>query len=126
MKHTLTARLKDLILEIKLWFFGWLVTSVMAILAVYFYLHPDGTSGWFWHRYIVAKLMKLVGLGELPVIPGGALNWTTSSIFLDAVADMVDTTTRELWASDFLLLLEIPLGIAVILATAFLAYRGKN
>lgn len=126
MKHTLTARLKDLILEIKLWFFCWLVTSVMAILTVYFYLHPDGTSSWFWHRYIVAKLMKLVGLAELPVIPAGALNWTTPSIFLDAVADMVDTTTRELWTSDFLLLLEIPLGIAVILATAFLAFRGKS
>lgn len=119
-KHTLAARLRDLLIEFELWVAAWLATSAVLAASVYLYLQPAVNAG-LWRNYLLASVLDIVGLGVV-TIPG----WYTPSLVIQFVREEVPPGLVATWDRHFALLLQLPVYALVVLPLAYLIFFDKK
>lgn len=119
-KHTLAARLRDLLIEFELWVTAWLTTSAVLAASVYLYLQPAVNSG-LWRNYLLASVLDIVGLGVV-TIPG----WYTPSLVIQFVREEVQPGLVVTWDRHLALLLQSPVYALVVLPMAYLIFFDKK
>lgn len=118
--HTLTARLRDLWLELELWFVAWITVSAMLAASIYLYLRPDNGAD-LWRDYLLARTLDTVGLGAVAV-PG----WHSPEIVIQFVAEKLPPGVVAVWDRDFSLILQTPVYSLVLMPLAFLVFFDRR
>lgn len=111
--NTLHARLRDMKIEMALWFWFYLLTTLTFFLAIYFYLQPTALA-WLWRDYLLARTLNFVGLGSIQ-IPG----WHIPDVILGFTAERLPAATVATWDSHFLVLANSPLAAACLVVLIF-------
>jgi hypothetical protein len=124
MKHTLSARVSDARLALKLWFFSWLGLSIAGVLAAAWFLPPAGLE-WAWRSYQIASISEGLGLGSIPLLNVGG-SWVTPSDFIAWLSQKIAPDELADWADDLKTIALIPLLSAITLATAYLLFNFKK
>lgn len=118
--HTLTARLRDLWLELKLWFVAWIIVSAMLAASIYLYLRPDNGAE-LWRDYLLARTLDAAGLGSV-AIPG----WHSPEIVIQFAAEKLPPSVVAVWARDYALILQAPVYALVLMPLAFLVFFDRR
>jgi hypothetical protein len=111
--NTLHARLRDTKIEMALWFWFYLLTTLTFFFLIYFYLQPS-VSAWLWRDYLLAKTLHFAGLGSIP-IPG----WHVPDVVLDFASEKLPAATVAAWDSHFLVFANSPLASACLVVLVF-------
>lgn len=120
VKHTLAARLRDLLIELELWVVTWLFTSTILAASIYLYLLPAVNAG-LWRNYLVARIFDIVGLGMI-AFPG----WYTPVLVIQFVREKLPPELVTTWDRDFALVLQSPVYALVVLPLAYLVFFDKK
>jgi hypothetical protein len=119
-KHTLAARLRDLLIEFELWVATWLATSAALAASVSLYLQPV-VNGELWRNYLLASVLDIVGLGSVS-IPG----WHNPAHLIQFVQEELPTEILTIWDRDLALILQSPVYAFVVLPLAYLIFFDKK
>lgn len=111
---SLTQRVGDLKLALKLLLWSWVILSPAAIGGAVWLMSPAGLSG-AWRDYILARLVDFAGLGQVPVLPVAG-TWVKPAAILGWTTENFPAATLARWDADFLTLALIPLIMALILS----------
>lgn len=114
--HTLTARLRDLWLELELWFVAWITVSAMLAASIYLYLRPDIGAD-LWRDYLWARTLDTAGFGSV-AIPG----WHSPEIVIQFVSEKLPPSVVAVWGRDLALILQAPVYALVLTPLAFLVF----
>lgn len=118
--HTLTARLRDLWLELKLWFVAWITVSAMLAASIYLYLQPENGAD-LWRDYLLARTLDTAGLGSVAV-PG----WYSPEIVTQFVAGKLPPSVVAVWNRDLALIFQAPVYAIVLMSLAFLVFFDRR
>jgi hypothetical protein len=119
-KHTLAARLRDLLIELELWVVAWLATSTILAASIYLYLQPVVNAS-LWRNYLVAHILDIVGLGMVS-FPG----WYTPDLVIQFVREKLPPELVTTWDHDFAMFLQSPVYALVVLPLAYLVFFDKK
>ena len=119
---SLTTKIKDLQLALKLWFFAWVCAATAIFAGLFFYLKQDQVAPRIWTEFLVSKAASGLGLGCI------RLPW------LEAQPEMILTYAHQKfppgivqnWQSDYLILAQSPAVAAALLLLIFLIFRKGN
>ena len=120
MNHTLEARLRDMKIELELWFVAWIVMSAILATSIYLYLQPV-TEASLWRDYVLARILDFIGLGSV-AIPG----WHMPDLVIQFVKEHLPSEILANWDRDFVLILGSPAYAIVVLASAFLIFFDRK
>lgn len=119
-KHTLAARLRDLLIEFELWVAALLATSAVLAASVSLYLQPV-VNGELWRNYLLARVLDIVGVGSVS-IPG----WHNPALIIQFVQEELPPELLTTWDRDLALILKSPAYALVVLPLAYLIFFDKK
>lgn len=119
-KHTLAARLRDLLIEFELWVATWLATSAALAASASLYLQPV-VNVELWRSYLLARVLDIVGLGSVS-IPG----WNNPALIIQFVQEELPSELLTTWDRDLALILKSPVYALVVLPVAYLIFFDKR
>ena len=118
--HTLAARLRDLWIELELWFIAWIVVSVVLAASIYLYLQPATDAG-LWRDYLLARILDSVGVGAI-TFP----SWHSPQMVIQFVTEKLPIGVVAGWDRDFALILQAPVYALVLMSLTFLVFFDRR
>lgn len=130
MSHTLTARVNDLMLELKLWILSWIATSALfASIAYILRAMTRRDAADAWRDYVLARLLDGVGLGSVPISPletAAGIIWEPPVRILATWREHFLPAILSMWDNDLLMILSSPLYALMVLAGVALILSEKR